>query len=354
VITLDDLLYSLVLWKLLGLYWIVRSSIRDPHSVRVCLIISVAAASVVAIIGIMQGLDLFGVRGLLAEFYAPFGDVSAVTEVARGGATLGLPAAVADLMIMNLAVLTGLWVRERRYPLLYVPVAALLILATLAAGEFSTTIGLVCAIVLVAWVDRSPSVLGGFGLGFAGGVVAVWPVIAERLSGFASASGMPASWVGRLRNLRTYFWPDLFSDGNYLLGVRPSARVPVATQSLQWVWIESGYTWLLWGGGIPLFLAYVYLTTVASARGWLVARRRRDAVGAAGTGTFIAFTVIAVLMLFDPHITYRGSADEAFALLALTTVARRPGQGQRPGEELKTDAARSARERGRREAWTHR
>ncbi|MGY1661071.1 hypothetical protein ACI78Q_07605 [Geodermatophilus sp. SYSU D00705] len=340
-ITLDDLLYSLVLWKLLGLYWIVRSSVRDPRSVRNCLLVSLAAAVVVGVIGILQGLDLFGVRGILAEFYAPFGDTSAVTDVARGGATLALPAAVADLMIMNLAVLAGLWLRERRYPFLCAAVAGLLILATLAAGEFSTTLGLVLAIVLVAWIHRSPSLLGGFGLGFGLGIIAVWPIVIERLSGFALASGMPASWVGRLRNLRTYFWPDLFSHGNYLLGVRPSARVPVATQSLQWVWIESGYTWLLWGGGIPLLLSYVYLTTVASARGWLVSRRRADAVGAAGSATFVAFVVIAVLMLFDPHVTYRGSADEAFALLALTAVARRqvPAPGAR-GVPARATAAR--------------
>jgi hypothetical protein len=341
-ISSDDILYSLVLWKLAGLYWIVRASVRDVRAVLTCLLVSLVSAFLVAVIGILQGLDMLGVRGILAAYYAQNGDTSLITDVARGGSTLSLPVATADLMIMNLAVLATLWLQTRRYTALCCTAAAVMLLATLAAGEFSSLIGLVVGMVLLAWVTRAWSLLGVFALASAGGAAAVWPVLSERLSGFALSSGIPVSWLGRLHNLQTYFWPDLFTTGNVILGVRPSARVPKATEALGWAWIESGYTWLLWGGGVPLFLSFLYFAVVAPARGWLVARGRGDAAAAAGAATFVGFVVIAVLMLFDPHITYRGSGDEAFALLALAAVGRGrgPDRPSRPDpRELAEDQA---------------
>jgi hypothetical protein len=341
-ITTDDLLHSLVLWKLAGVYLIVRSSVRSERQVRTCLLVSVAAACLVAVVGILQGLDLLGVRGLLAQYYVQFGDVSAITAVPRGGSTLSLPAATADLMIVNLAVVTALWLRRRQFPLLYGAVVGLFVFAALAAGEFSSAIGLAVGMVALALITGSMALLGFFGLIAACGVVVVWPVIVERLQGFSLASGMPASWVGRLHNLRTYFWPELFSPGNLLLGVRPSARVPVAGQATGWVWIESGYTWLLWGGGVALLGSFLYFTYAVAVRGWAVGRSRGDAVGAAGVATFVAVVVIAVLMVFDPHLTYRGSADEAFALIALTAGAAQRGSWNREEALHPTGAASPA------------
>jgi hypothetical protein len=321
-ITLDDLLYSVVLWKLLGVYLIVRSAVRGEREVRTCLLVSIGAACAVAVVGILQGLDLLGVRGFLAQHYAQFGDTAAIIEVPRGGSTLSLPAATADLMIMNLAVLTALWLRGRRYTALYCAVVGMFVVATLAAGEFSSAIGLVLGMGALAVVTGSFALLWFFGALMATGVIAVWPVVAERLQGFSHASGMPTSWVGRLHNLETYFWPQLSSPGNVLLGVRPSARVPAATQATGWVWIESGYTWLLWGGGVPLLASFLFLTWVVARRCWTLARVRQDDVGAAATAAFVGVVVIAGLMAFDPHLTYRGSADEFFALLALTAASR--------------------------------
>jgi hypothetical protein len=324
-ITTDDVLSAFALWKLAGIYLIVRWSVRSDQQVRRCLYVSLAAATVVAAVGLSQALDLVGVRQLLAAHYAPFGDTRSILASARGGSTLSLPAATADLMVMNLAVVTGLWVAEHKRRGLMAGLAALFVFATLAAGEFSSAIGLAVGVVTLVILTASVQLLTVFGLFAAAGSFAVWPVIERRLQDFQSASGLPVSWVGRLHNLRTYFWPHLHSYANVLLGVRPSARVRVDAQATGWVWIESGYTWLLWAGGVPLLLSFLFFVYATIMQGWRVARRGGDATAVAATAAVVGVVVVAVLMTFDPHLTYRGSGDELFALIALTAVtARRP------------------------------
>jgi putative peptidoglycan lipid II flippase len=314
-ISKDDLEYALVLWKYLGLYAIIRASVTTELQVRRCMWLSVAAASVVAMLAILQSLGLFGIPGLLAHYYAPFGYTNAFA--ARGSSTLGLPAATADLAIINLAVISGLWTRYQRYRLVLAAAAGLLIMGALSAGEFSSAIGLFVGVVCISIVISKPRLLWAFVPSAAVAGFALRPVISRRLSGFQSASGLPVSWTGRLQNLQTYFWPKLFSDWNFVLGVEPSARIAVSTQATGYVWIESGYTWLLWGGGIPLLAAFVFLVYAAARRGWRAARGGRDGSSVAGIAVFTAIIVITVLMVFDPHLTYRGSGDEFFALLAL-------------------------------------
>jgi hypothetical protein len=326
-ITADDILHALVMWKYLGVYVIVRLSITTDRQVRRCLWLSVAAACVVAVIAILQSLGLFGVPRLLATYYAPFGHTGALQH-ARGSSTLSLPAATADLLIYNLAIASGLLMRMRQYRAVFAAAAALLVMGVLSAGEFSSALGLLVAVICIAAVTGTPRVLAFFVLAAAIASQVMRPVIDRRLSGFKSASGLPASWTGRLRNLRTYFWPNLFSDWNFTFGVRPSARIPVASQATGYVWIESGYTWLLWGGGIPLLASFLFFVQASVKRGQ-TARRSRDAASVAGIATFVAVIVAAVLMTFDPHLTYRGSADALFSLLALA-VPRCGGHGD-PG-----------------------
>jgi len=324
-ITLDDLLYALVLWKYLGLYVLIRMSVSTDRQIQRCLWISVGAAVIVAVLAILQSLGLFGIPRILATYYPPFG-YNAGAFSAKGSSTLALPAATADLMIYNLAIVSGFWMRSRRHRALLVPAAALLVLAALSAGEFSSAIGLVVAVVCIALVTNSARLLMIF---LPAGLIAsqvLQPVFAARLSGFQSLTGLPVSWTSRLQNLQSYFWPPLFSNWNFLLGVRPSARVVVASQSAGYVWIESGYTWLLWGGGIPLVASFVFFVVATAKRGWQAAHRNAGAAGVAGIATFVAIIVTTVLMTFDPHVTYRGSADLLFVLIALCAPRlRRPG-----------------------------
>jgi hypothetical protein len=313
--TSDDLQYSLVLWKYFGLYLLIRFSIRTVAEVQTALWLSLWAGGIVSMVAILQSLNLFGVPHILSTYYAPFGVDGALT-IARGSSLLSLPAAVGDLAILNLAIVAGMLTRGIGDRRILAGLGVLFVAGALSAGEFSSVIALVISAVAIGIFVGGMRMLKVAVPSLVVGGYALKPVIEDRLSGFHSSTGLPPSWIGRLNNLREFFWPQLFSHWNWLLGVRPAARVPVASQAFGFVWIESGYTWLLWGGGVPLLGSYFVFVWVAMRRAWTLAHVP-DVVGIAALGVFATFASQVVVMWFDPHLTYRGSADALFALLAL-------------------------------------
>jgi hypothetical protein len=192
----------------------------------------------------------------------------------------------------------------------------------IATGTFSGYLGLIVSLVAFA------SLTGRFDqllrIGIVSGCVAaplLRPVIAVRLEGFQGQE-LPASWGGRWSNLTTYFFPDLFGGANWLLGVRPSPRIAAFESWREWVYLESGYLWLLWIGGIPFLIAFGFFAAVSLRILREVAQQRTDAVGVAATSAFAYLVSMLVTMLFDPHLTLRGSADLFFPLLALSLLDR--------------------------------
>jgi len=314
----DDVLYALTLWKYYGLYLIVRASVRTVRDVAICLWLSLAAAGVVAILAILQALQLFGVPGLLATYYAPFGQTEALENM-RGTSTIASSQAVADVMTFNLAIAAGLILSGSRYRVGLVALSILLLFGALASGQFSGALALLVGVVAFGYVTgRLTTTVLAFVPAAIVAALALRPVVDRRLAGFDTAAGIPPSWTGRLENLRTYFLPELSNGWNWAHGVRPSARVPgPADTGRDWVFIESGYAWLVWSGGVPMLLAFVYFLWATLRRVARVARMRPDAVGVAAIASFTALVVVAVLQLFDPHLTLRGAADLCFFLLAL-------------------------------------
>jgi putative peptidoglycan lipid II flippase len=317
-ITKDDLLYCIVIWKLFAEYVIVRSVITTSQQAMRCLWLSMWSAAIVSVIGILQSLKLHIITHLLTSYYAPL-DVTSNLTMGRGSSLLGLSAAVADLAILNLGIAIAIIVRGHRRRLLLAGLSMIYALGVVAAAEFSTVIGLLVAVAVIMLMTRSGRLIRyAIPVALLGGVL-LWPVIQTRISGFQGGSQLPYSWVVRLQNLRGYFWPTLFSDHNWILGVQPDARVSAPNQEYGYVWIESGYTWLLWGGGIPLLGSYLAFVWAILRKG-LAYVRRADSAGIVGFALVAAISSQAVMMILDPHLTYRGSGDAIFLILALLRV----------------------------------
>ena len=320
-LTQDDTLYALNIWKYYALFLLVRGSVRQERDVQRCLWFSMIAAGIVAVIAVLQALQLFGVPRLLAQYYAPYGDEHAL-QINRGTTTLASSIATGDIMVFNLAIALAWIPHAARHRSVLMGAAGLFVLGALASGQYSAVIALVVVVVSIGLLTGrlARKTLAFLPAALASGLI-LQPVIKRRTSGFSSAEGLPPSWLGRWQNLSENFWPTLFSDFNYILGVRPAARIPVSDEWRDYAWIESGHTWLLWSGGIPFLLAFfvfLWITISATAR---TARSRVDAVGIAASAAFCALVVVGVLMILDAHLILRGAGDLLFSLLALSLTA---------------------------------
>lgn len=81
---------------------------------------------------------------------------------------------------------------------------------------------------------------------------------------------------------------------------------------------ESGYLDLLWIGGIPLLAAFLWLS-VAVLRRTNELMARPGALGAAVSTLWVCWGFVLVVTILDPHLTYRGTGDLIFTLMAITT-----------------------------------
>lgn len=325
---LDDILFATTLWKYLLVFLLFRLVVRNVEQVRTSVLIMLGAGFVVGVIAIAQALNVPGVPGLLAAVQGE--PLRAVTNN-RGSSTIGISHGVADVMAFSLALCLAFWWWGIGRRWLVILGAGFFGLACLASGQFSAGVALLVVAGTVGamtgrlWRSLAVAVPATILSG-----LVLWPVVQARLDS-AGDSGLPSSWEARRFNLTTYFWPELARGGNWILGVRPAGRLPSFEPWREWVYIESGYTWLLWTGGIPLLVAFLWFS-------WLVRRAALDAVRtvvrgggdslggmteeerlapAIGLAVAACYASVFVLMLLDVHLTMRGTADALFPLLAL-------------------------------------
>ncbi len=336
VVSGDDLVFALTLTKFALVYALFRVTVHGRNQVERVVTLTLYACGAVAIIGLLQAAGLSFARPLLA-LYAERADLEAGDlDISRASSTIGSPIAFADVMIMCAALCLALaFSLESRSKLSYLVAAGLFSISALASGQFSSAIGLIIMVAVLGFVTRR---LGQLTMALAAILVATFPLLApvldERLGALDPSTGLPAQWTGdagRWTNLTIYVWPRILEGSNWLFGVRTSARIPSPYPWREWIWIESGYSWALWAGGVPLLAACIAFFVIAARRSLALTRYGFGFVQAIGISTLVAVVVIGSLMVIDPHLTMRGSADLLFMLVALTAGLSKGAGGRPPG-----------------------
>ncbi len=319
----DDLLYATTLWKYLLIFVLFRVVVVHEAQIRICVVIMLSVGFVVGAVAILQALKTPGVIQALAWIYSEPLDAVANN---RGSSTLATSHGTADVMAFDLAIVLSLWYRNVGSRWLMGAAAVFFGLACFASGQISAVLALLVVAgtfgFLTARLVRTLAVAAPATVLAA---ILLWPVVQARINSTTS-DGVPDSWEARYFNLSNYFWPELFRSGNWLLGVRPAGRLPSFEPWREWVFIESGHTWLLWTGGVPLTLAFLWFcwhgfrASVELSNSRPTVRGPAGFAPAFGLSVAVSLSVVFVLMLFDVHLTLRGPADALFPMLALVTA----------------------------------
>jgi hypothetical protein len=313
----SDVMAVLPACKLAGLFLLVRTTVRTPPQVLWCIRLIIGGAVGISAVATLQILSVGPVLELLRTWWPidPGGSLEA-----RGTATLSNAIATGDYIVIGVTLLVTSAVRGLLGRWTRVGVALVLAPGLLAAGQFSTWLGALVVGALLIWslpairvsVLRLAPIL-------AIAVLVAAPAILGRFRDF-SGGELPQSWLVRWDNVTHLFLPHLMQSGQFLIGVSPDPTVVPPDTWRDLVYLESGYLQLLWIGGVPLLIAFIVLTrTVLSLTDRLSSRT--DSVGACASALNIAWWMILLLSLTDPHLLMRGPGDLLVTLIAIVTGA---------------------------------
>ncbi|MDH3679951.1 MAG: sugar transferase [Acidimicrobiia bacterium] len=334
---IDDALAALPFVKYAGLFLLVRAAVRTEADLRLVWRATVGAAVVVAAITLSQSLGVQPVLDVLGRYFVSSN--ADVVDAGRGTSTIGSSIATGSYLAMACAAALS-WAftsGQRRW----YGVATLLGVGALASGQAGTVVALGTVLVVLGRLHRRTRALVTRGLPLAAiAVVGLWPIVAARLADLDRSSGLPESWIIRWTNITKLYWPDL-ADGGWLLGVEPDATMAPPDVWRDIVYLESGYLWLLWVGGVPLLAAAVgFLRAAYCDLGRSGPHGKPDAappdrslIGSVRLAGRAIVVMLAVLSIFDPHLTLRAGADVFFVVLALGLIGSPVAEPVTPAHE---------------------
>ncbi|WP_093149791.1 hypothetical protein [Saccharopolyspora antimicrobica] len=308
-----DLVALLPVCKLVALFLLVRLTVHTEQQRLRCIRLVVWPTAGLSIVAILQTLGVEPVLTLLSAFW----NASENETSDRGTATLGSSIATGDYIIVGLMLLLycgtrgilGKWER--------IGLGVLLGAGVLASGQFSTWISaLVAGVLILRRYPQARHQVIRF-LPIAGIAVLVGaPAFLGRMADFAQGYAVPRSWLGRWDNLTTFYLPQL-AEGRFVFGISPNSVLTAPETWRDVIYLESGYLHFLWVGGIPLLVAFAWLS-VAVLRGASRLAPRPGSTGACAATLEIAWWMVLVLSLIDIHLVVRGFGDLLFVLLAIT------------------------------------
>jgi lipopolysaccharide/colanic/teichoic acid biosynthesis glycosyltransferase len=337
-IGLDEILAAFPFVKFAALYFLVRASVGSTTDARAVLMAAAGGGVVVAGAAISQSLGIGPVIDFLGQYYTEEGTVA--LDEGRGSATIGSSIAAGAYLAVGAMMTLSMGLATRRAR--WFAISTILATGSLASGQASVVLALALGLLVVgALHGRAKLIIGWSVPATVVAIVGLWPIVSARLADIDQGTGLPSSWVVRWVNVTELYWPTL-ADNGWILGVSPEARQTPPDLWRDVVYLESGYLWLLWVGGIPLLAAA--LMFLRSAYRDLGAARTDatptiNALTAASQATIIMFALLSVL---DPHLTLRASADLFFVLLAIAAATvpfatRRPAPHRRWRELLGAD-----------------
>lgn len=339
-IPLDDLLYAAVFVRIALLYAVIRATITTELQVRAALALSLGVASFLGILAVMDSMNLANTAERLNRF---FPTAAANVDDGRGAATVGNPIGLGVYMGINALIGLALYFGGQR-PRIWIALGVVCTsLGVLGSGQVGPTLSFCIGVVAFGLITHTFGSIAKRGLVLA--VVAcilLFPIINARITGLDAWSVSSAqraaietqdpatqaealrqadpgsSWDVRLYNLERFFVPAFDEPRHIVWGVTPQARVESPIEGEEFIWIESGHLWLLWTGGIPMFVTWFVFLAVAMFTSRRVLRSRPGAVGMAAAAAFGGLWIVNVAQTFDPHMTLRGTTEILYPLLALT------------------------------------
>ena len=321
-----------ILPKYLLLFLLFRWVVRSAKEVRLVVLLAGATGLILAAVGIAQSFqngpvnDILLGAGYQASDYLLSGRGTSTT-----GNSIVYGTSMALLVPLTLSLLFSHFNKplgdpddakqRRRWTLGLATAALIFFFAVISSGQFSPAGAVIVGIIVAVVTARKAHYFLAFPPVAVLGVLAIWPQVRGRLDEFQQTEGLPVSWQTRIDNLRTFYLPE-FDDGlNRVLGVRLDVTADFDQVLGEEVFLESGYVWFIWVGGVFLLLAALGFLITGLRRTYSRLRTTDPWVRAAATASFSAFIYIALLLPIDQHLTLRASTDLFVMLLAASMVA---------------------------------